>query len=86
MRIAVVIVALAAMAVGLVHMRRAELLARYEHQQLQLRQVKVRRQLWDQQITLSRLVSPSEVHRRSQEMCLDLVAVEPVAVPSGEER
>lgn len=73
MRIAIVILSLAVMAVGLVHLRRAELIARHESQQLQLQQVKLRRQLWDQQINLSYLAAPAEVRRRSEEMCLDLV-------------
>jgi hypothetical protein len=68
-----VIVALAAMAVGLVHVRRAEVIACHEAQQLQLRQMKLRRRLWDQQIALSYLTAPSEVRRRSEEMCLGLV-------------
>lgn len=73
MRIAVVILSLAGVAVGLVHLRRAELIARHESQQLQLQQVTLRRQLWDQQIHLSYLAAPAEVRRRSEEMCLDLV-------------
>lgn len=68
-----IILSLAVMAVGLVHLRRAELIARHEAQWLQLEQVKLRRQLWDQQMTLSTLVAPAEVRRRSEEMCLDLV-------------
>jgi len=72
-RIAIVILSLAGVAVGLVHLRRAELIARHESQQLQLQQVTLRRQLWDQQIHLSYLAAPAEVRRRSEEMCLDLV-------------
>jgi hypothetical protein len=84
-RIAIVILSLAVMAVGLVHLRRAELIARHESQQLQLQQVKLRRQLWDQQIDLSYLATPAEVRRRSEEMCLDLVDKNGSAVnsPSG---
>ena len=67
------ILALAVVAVGLVHLRRAELIARHDAQRLQLEQVKLRRLLWDQQITLSYLAAPAEVRRRSEEMCLDLV-------------
>ncbi len=73
LRLAIVIVTLAAMAVGLVHIRRAELIARHESQQFQLRQVTLRRRLWDQQIALSYLTAPAEVRRRSEELCLGLV-------------
>jgi hypothetical protein len=68
-----IIIALTAMAVSVVHIRRAEVVARHESQQFQLQQVKLRRQLWDQQITLSYLTTPAEVRRRSDEMSLGLV-------------
>jgi hypothetical protein len=73
LRLAIVIVALAAMAVSLVHIRRAEVIARHEAQRFQLQEMKLRRRLWDQQITLSYLTTPAEVRRRSEEMCLGLV-------------
>lgn len=80
-----VILALAVVAVGLVHLRRAELIVRHDAQRLQLEQVKVRRQLWGQQITLSYLAAPAEVRRRSDQMCLDLVERDRSAMnaPSG---
>ena len=68
-----IIIALAAMAVSLVHIRRAEVVARHESQQLQLQQVKLRRQLWNQQIALGYLTTPAEVRKRSEEMSLGLV-------------
>ena len=80
MRIAAVIVALTVMAVSLVHIRRAELVARHDAQELQLQQVTLRRQLWDQQITLSNLATPAEVRRRAEEMSLDLVNKGPSAM------
>ena len=73
MRIAVIILALAGTAVILVHLRRAEATLRHETQQLGFQQIKLRRTLWDQQITLGYLAAPAEVRRRSEEMSLDLV-------------
>ncbi|MGA2266054.1 MAG: hypothetical protein ABSH10_06440 [Phycisphaerae bacterium] len=73
MRLAMIIIALAAMAVGLVHIRHAEVVARHDSQEYQLQQVKLRRQLWDQQIALSYLTTPAEVRKRSEEMSLGLV-------------
>ena len=64
MRLALVILALGAIAVGLVHIRRAELSARHEIQQLQVAEVKLRRRLWDQQVRMGQLVSPREVDKR----------------------
>ena len=73
MRFAMVIVSLAAIAVALVHIRRAEITARHEIQSLQLKQVDQRRRMWDQQIRLSQLTAPAQVRKRVDEMSLDLV-------------
>ncbi len=73
MRLAVVIITLAAMAVTLVHIRRAEIAARNEIEQLYLQRRQFRRVLWDQQIVLSELTNPRAVRDRSQEMSLGLV-------------
>jgi len=69
-RLAVVIAALAAVAVTLVHLRRQEIAVRHEIQQLQTREVSLRRKLWDQQARLGRLTAPSEVRRRADELIL----------------
>jgi hypothetical protein len=63
-RFALIILGLTAIAVGLVHIRRAELGAQHEIQRLQLQQVQRRRRLWDQQITLSRLTAPGQLRRQ----------------------
>ena len=76
MRMGVVIVALAAIAVTLVHIRRMEIAARHQTQDLRTCQVKLRRKLWDQQIRLGFLTSPDEVRRRADEMSLDLIEKE----------
>lgn len=73
MRLAIIIISLTAIAVALIHMRRAELSMNCETQRLQMEQVTLRRTVWDQQVRLGRLLAPSEVKRRSEEMALDLV-------------
>lgn len=73
MRMGLVVAALAVIAVALVHIRRAEIAARHQTQQSRLRQVKLRRKLWDQQIRLGLLTTPEEVRRRAAQMRLELV-------------
>lgn len=73
MRFAMVIVSLTAIALGLIHLRRAELVARYQIQQIEDRQEQLRRRLQGQQVRLSRLVAPAEVRRRAEERSLGLV-------------
>ena len=62
--------------VTLVHIRRAEMTARHEIQTQQIRQVKLRRKLSDQQVRLGYLTSPAEVDKRAERMKLDLVRVQ----------
>jgi neutral trehalase len=71
-RIAAIIVALTAIAVGLVHIRRAEVTARYEAQRFRLRQAEIRRILWDQEVRLGDLTAPGELRRRASELSIDL--------------
>lgn len=73
MRLLPIIVFLSAIAVGVVHIRRAEITSRHEIQRLQSRRVEVRRLLWDQQVQLSKRMAPAEIRRRADEMCLELV-------------
>lgn len=77
MRLAFVIISLTVIAVALIHIRRTELAARCEIQRLQLEQVTLRRTMWDQQVRMGHLTAPSEVHRRAEQMALDLVTPEP---------
>jgi len=72
MRMAVVIIALAAIAVALVHLRRAELSVRHETQELRTQQVGLRRELWDLQNRAGQLTAPGEINRRRGQMALDL--------------
>ncbi len=68
MRFGAVILILAALAVALTHLRRQEVLLRHEIQQLQSRQVQLRRKLWDQQVRLGYLTAPDRMQRRLQEL------------------
>ncbi len=68
MRISLIIAALAAIAVGVVHIRRSETRANYQIQQLQLEQIYLRRELYDQQADLGRLISPGQVRQRMEQM------------------
>ena len=77
MRLAIIIIGVTAIAVTLIHMRRAELAMNCEMQRLQMEQVTLRRTLWDQQVRLGHLLAPSEVKRRSDEMSLNLVVPDP---------
>jgi len=72
MRLLAVILALGAMAIALVHIRRAEIGAAHETQVLRAEQVRLRRVLWDQQVELGRLTAPGQVQRRAEEMSLGL--------------
>jgi hypothetical protein len=77
MRLAIVIVTLAAIAVVMIQFRRAEVIAQCEIQQLRIEQVSLNRSMWDQQARLSYIKAPQEVRRRSDEMALDLVTPGP---------
>ena len=68
MRIAGVILLLAAIALTLVHIRRKELTVRHKMQRCRLQQVALRRKLWDQQVKLGYLAAPKQVHRRMEEV------------------
>jgi len=68
MRISLIIVALAAIAVGVVHIRHCETRTNYQIQHLQLEQIYLRRKLYDQQADLARLISPGQVRQRMEQM------------------
>lgn len=73
MRIAMVILALAAIGWCKVQIRRSEMMARHGTQKLRARRVVLRRQLWDRQARMAVVTSPGEVRRRIDRMGLDLV-------------
>jgi hypothetical protein len=63
-RLAVVIAILGGIAVGLVQLRRREIVVRHEIQRMQEQQIGLRRRLWDQQVRLGYLTAPREIHHR----------------------
>ena len=71
MRFAVVILVLAAIAAGLVHIRRRQAVCCHEIQSLQIRRIALRRKLWDQNVRLGYLTAPHQVRRRVEEMVLN---------------
>jgi cytochrome c-type biogenesis protein CcmE len=73
MKLAMVIVCLAAIATCVVHFRRERTYLRNEVQKYQSQQVTLRRDLWDQQVRLGWLINPAEVRRRTQELALPMV-------------
>ena len=68
MRISLVIVVLAAVTVGMVHLRRAETRVHHQVHRLQVRQIRLRRALYDQQAILGCLTAPGQVRRRAELM------------------
>ncbi len=66
MRISLVIVMLASVAAGVVHLRRAQTRAHHRVHELQVRQILLRRRLYDQQVTLGRLTAPEAVRKRAE--------------------
>ena len=73
MRLGIIIIALAAIAVALVQIRRDEMIARHRLQTVRAAQVKIRRTLWEQQVRLGELTAPRVVRHRAAEMALGLV-------------
>ena len=72
MRWAPVVILLAAIAVGLVHLRREQTRERYQIRRCQLQQVTIQRELGNQQIRLSQATSPQRVREFVQANGLNL--------------
>ena len=72
-RLCVIIVALWAMGLGLVHIRRAQVRARREVQQYRMKQISLRRRLWDQEVRIGQLTTPDRIRFRAAQMPLQLV-------------
>ena len=72
MKLAMVIVCLAAIGAGVVHFRRERTVLRNEVQKLETRQIVLRRELWAQQVRMAWLVAPAEVRRRAKDLGLPL--------------
>lgn len=73
MRLGLVILMLAALAVATVHVRRQEVALRREYQELAVEQVGLRRELWDQDVRLAWETAPARVRFRARRMPLGLV-------------
>jgi len=71
-RLAIIVVAVTAICVALVHVRRQEARVRYEIHRRLSRQTVLRRRLWDRRVRIAHLVAPREVRRRTREMALGL--------------
>jgi hypothetical protein len=80
MRIAFVILCLAAIAAGKVYLRQEELRANYETQQFQIRRIAQRRLMWDQSDRMNNLASLEHLEARAQD--LGIVAPPPTR-PTG---
>ncbi len=72
MRLAVFILMLGAIGVALVHVRQGEMQSRHELQMLQMRQIELRRDIFDQQVRLSDLTRPRDVENRAAAIQEDL--------------
>ncbi|MBI5723051.1 MAG: hypothetical protein HZA50_03755 [Planctomycetes bacterium] len=73
MKIGLFIAAMACAAVCLVQMKRGEVAVRHEIQQLELKNVRIRRDLWDRQVTLGRLVTPQFIRAQADAMAIDMI-------------
>jgi cell division protein FtsB len=73
MRMAFVIVSLAAIAVAVVHLRRQDVAVQSEIVSLEARQVVLRRQVWDRQVQLGELTAPVAVRQRARMLALDVI-------------
>lgn len=77
MRILWVILGLAAIAVGQVHLHRREAVLLHELQRAQSRHAALQREIWDRHVEIGRLLTPREVRHRSAVMSLDMTYGEP---------
>lgn len=68
MRISLVIATLAAIAVGMVHLRRAQTRVHHRVHRLQMEQIALRTKLYDQQKALGFLTAPRQVRQRARRM------------------
>ena len=73
MRLAWVILFLAVLAVGLVHIRRTDVWAQHEIQRLDSQDVSLRRAIWLEQGEFYRRSSPMETDRRADQLGLRLL-------------
>lgn len=72
MRFGLVILFLAAIATGLVQLRRSQLRAQRDIQRFQLRELSLQRRLWDQEVRIGELIIPERIRFRARHMPLDI--------------
>ena len=72
LRLMIIIVAVAAISVGLVYLRREEARVSYDIHRSLSRQTGLRRKLWDQRLEIGHLVAPAQVQKRMRRMVLDM--------------
>lgn len=75
MRIALVIIGIAAIAVCLVLIRREDVRLRHELQNIQTRHSAVKRDIWDRHVELGHLLTPAAIKFRAEAMALNLAPV-----------
>ena len=68
MRTAIAIIVLTGVAIAMVHMRRQDSAVRHEIQRLQLKQISLRRTLWDQHAVLACRTNPRTIEKRVEEI------------------
>ncbi len=68
MRTAIAIMVLTTVAIAMVHMRRQDARVRHEIQRLQLKQISLRRTLWDQHAVLAGRTNPRTIEKRVEEI------------------
>ena len=78
MRFAWAIVLLSAIGGGLVQIRLGQNAVRTGMQHMEAERLKVRRELWDQQLRLGELVSPQQIRLRSRELAVEMTGPEDV--------
>ncbi len=74
MRFVFVIIAVAAIAVAMVHMRGEEFDRRHELQAQQMRQDELRKRLWEQQVLIGKLTETREIRRKAMQLPLELTS------------
>lgn len=78
MRFAWAIVLLSAIGGGLVQIRLSQNAVRTGMYHMEAERLKVRRELWDQQLRLGELVSPQQIRLRSRELAVEMTGPEDV--------
>ena len=73
MRLVWIIIFLAVLAIGLIHIRRAEVTAQHDIQRLKAQEVSLNRQIWIKQVEFARLTTPQQTQQRARDMAMNLV-------------